>query len=129
MSRNQVFAAGATLAVVVGLGLGFYQAGSPHLQRLAKADESRVQDLNEISQAVRRYHSQNLKLPQYLTELDQIGPPFRIADPETRAPYEYRTLDERRFELCAVFATDNRTEVRRVPGDRPHAAGRQCFSF
>lgn len=129
MRRNQLFAAGATAAVLLALALGFHQVGSPGLQRLAKADETRIEDLNRISEAVFRHRSAYGKLPDNLSELGGSGPLLRLTDPDTKTAYDYRTLDERRFELCVVFSTDNRAEVRRPPRERLHGAGRQCFTY
>ena len=129
MTRNQVFAACATIAVVIGLALGFREAGSPALQRLANADQARVEDLNAISRAVGRHHAAYGKLPQGLAELGGTSPLLRLSDPDTGVLYDYRPLDEHRFELCAIFSTNTRTEALRSPRGRPHNAGRQCFTY
>ena len=129
MTRNQVFAGVATAAVLLGLALGFHQAGLPGIQRLANADAARIEDLNGISRAVNRYFTIYSKLPANLVELSASGQVLRLSDPETRTPYYYRRLDERRFELCAMFATDNRTEALPLPQNRVHGAGRQCFTY
>jgi len=129
MSRNQAFAAVSTVAVLLGLALGFRQAGSPGLQRLANADAARIEDLNAISQAVSRHYAAYGKLPQSLAELGGNGLGLRLSEPDTSTAYDYRPLDERRFELCATFATDNRAEVRRPARRRVHGAGRQCFAY
>jgi hypothetical protein len=127
MNRNRVFAAGATAAVLLGLALGFHQVGSPGLQRLAHADEVRIQDINQISTLVRNHYAAYSKLPQSLAEFSG-NPGLRLSDPDKLA-YEYRPLGERRFEVCAVFSTDNRADTHRSPIRRAHGAGRQCFMF
>lgn len=129
MSRNQVFAGVATAAVLLGLAFGFQQAGSPGIQRLANADAARIGDLANISRAVGRYVTVYGKLPQNLEELSGGGSVLRLSDPDTRTAYGYRPLDERRFELCAVFATDDRTEPHLSPRGRVHGVGRQCFNY
>ena len=129
MNRNRAFAAGATTAVLIALAFGFHQAGSPRLQRMANADEMRLRDLNMISAAVLGHFNSYSKLPQTLAEINGSGPILRLNDPETGTAYEYYPLDERRFELCAVFSTGNQTETRRPPWARAHAAGHQCFTY
>jgi len=130
MSRNQVFAGVATAAVLIGLVFGFHEAGSPGIQRLANADAARIEDLDAISRAVGRYFTAYGKLPLNLAELSGTGSVLRLGDLETRTAYDYRPLDERRFEVCAVFSTDNRrTEPRPSPRGRVHGAGRQCFTY
>jgi hypothetical protein len=128
MSRDRIFAVAATTAVLIGLALGFHGAGSPGLQRLANMDQVRIEDLNLVSQAVRRHYAAFGTLPATLANLGNAFD-LRLNDPETRMVYEYRPLDERRFQLCAVFSTDNRTEAQRSPRDRAHGAGRQCFIY
>jgi hypothetical protein len=128
MSRNKIFAVAATAAVLLGLVLGFHQAGSPSLQRLSHADEVRIEDINLISTLVRNHYAAYKKLPQSLAEFSG-NPSLRLSDPETRVPYEYRALDEPRFELCAVFSTDNRADTHRSPIFRVHGAGHQCFVY
>ena len=126
MNRNLAFAACASVAVVAAVVMGFLEAGSPEAQRLANADEVRLRDLNMINFAVARYRSAHGELPEDLAQLDGATG-YSLNDPETGAPYEYRAVDETRFELCAVFATDNR-EQGRAQG-RAHGAGRQCFHY
>jgi hypothetical protein len=129
MSRNQVFAGVATVAVLLGLTFGFHQAGSPGVQRLANADAARIEDLTTISGAVGRYFTAYGRLPRSIAELSAGGSVLRLSDPDTKTTYEYRPLDERRFELCAVFSTDSTTEPRPSPRGRVHGAGRQCFAY
>jgi hypothetical protein len=127
MTRNQGFAAAASAAVVAAVALGFLEAGSPGVQRLRHADEVRLRDLNAIGAAVSDYFVVNKKLPSSLDEI-QLQPGVSWRDPETLAPYEYRMVDEERFELCAVFATDNRKQDG-PPQERAHSAGRECFVY
>jgi hypothetical protein len=128
MNRNQAFAAGATAVVLLAIAFGIQEAGSPGLQRLANTDEARVTDLNAISRAVSGHYTAYKNLPQNLADFNAPYP-LRRNDPDTGKLYEYRPLDDRRFELCAVFSTDNRSETLSPLRNRPHGAGRQCFSY
>lgn len=125
MTRNQAFAAGATAAVLLGLVLGFTDAGSPALQRHANADVLRSRNLQAIEQVIRRYYAAHTQLPLGLADLSRTNPTLRITDPETNAPYEYYPLNLGKFELCAVFATAYE------PGTPylAHGQGRQCFTY
>lgn len=127
MTRNQLFAAASTAAVLLGLVLGFHQSGSPARQRLAHADEVRIQDMNLISTLVINHYAAYGKLPQSLAEFGE-NPALKLNDPDHRA-YEYLPLDERRFEVCAIFSTDNTQNTPRSPIRRAHGAGRQCFTY
>jgi hypothetical protein len=127
LSRNIAFGVCAAAAVVTALVLGFIEGGSPGLQRMANADIARSRNLDSIAGAVRLYDEVHHRLPDHLEDVKVNDISLRLRDPETNTPYEYQRLDERHYELCAVFATD-------ASADPPflthaHRAGRQCFTF
>jgi hypothetical protein len=93
--------AGATTAVVFGLSV----TGTPAVQRSIESDNRRVQDLRALAGAI----ASSTALPESLTEFSATRPGLRVADPETRRPYEYRRISENRYELCATFAATSET--------------------
>jgi hypothetical protein len=76
------------------------------------------------------YFTRKQVLPASLEDITKEGAwPTPPVDPETGAPYDYRVITEKRYELCATFS-------RAAEGDPPtwttdqfwaHTAGRQCF--
>ena len=126
---------GAIVVVIATLGYSVYLVGTPGQQRDVRLDERRIDDLRDISRNIDRFLQLNEAMPESLE--DMKGPRFHvnsIEDPETGVFYEYRVIEGTRYELCAVFTTDN-TEGRR--GERrsfsdsvwDHGVGLTCFQL
>jgi hypothetical protein len=117
----------AIALVVAGIAAGLYILGSPAQARVDRLDQRRIQDLQQIEGMVKVYWGRQKHLPNALEELSaEPGMAINGTDPVTGAPYPYRVIDERTFELCAVFQG-----VSPRDGSSPnfwlHGAGRQCF--
>ena len=86
-----------------------------------------------VYQAIRSHYDLNKKLP---ASLDELEPDIAFAmDPVSLEPFAYRAIDKDRFEICAVFETDTRSEERVRYYDyggrnfSRHGKGRTCFAF
>ena len=131
----KIFVGFVVLAIVVVVGYGIYLVGSPAGQRLIKFDDRRVSDLENISRSIDTFWESNGELPGSLQDLQ--GPQYfvrAIEDPATGEPYEYRTLNETEYELCAVFSSDSAErgkDSRRPFSPRiwDHGPGRACFQL
>jgi hypothetical protein len=113
--------------VVAGIAGGLYILGSPARARVDRLDQRRIQDLQQIEAMVNVYWGRHKRLPNALEELSaEPGMAMNATDPVTGAPYPYRAIDNRTFEVCAVFES-----VSPRAGSSPnfwlHGAGRQCF--
>jgi hypothetical protein len=125
---------GATsIAVLAAVVAGFLALGSPGDERLRQLDQRRIEDLRDIANAVQLYYdpAHGRGLPDSLGTSEVLRYLNRgMQDPVTRAPYGYRVLGPKSFELCATFQTaagDSETyDVDRMWG---HPAGRACFEF
>jgi hypothetical protein len=124
-SRDLSMAAISSLAVIVMLILGFSYVGAPSTQRMLRADRRRVGDLYQLSEKIRTIWNQKHKLPEHLDEL----PDAALADPITRAAYEYRVTDGSRYELCAAFVANSLQNEAVGSSAWAHPAGRHCFTF
>lgn len=128
-SRAKVM--GTLVAVVVAAAIvaGIFVIGSPAGERARRLDERRVQDLSGISRAVDVYWTRRTSLPATLQELRaEAGADIAITDPATNAPYEFRTVEGQKYELCAVFEGESGASGREVEaGFWSHRSGRQCF--
>jgi hypothetical protein len=117
-----VLTAGFVCAVaIVG---GFLFTGSPeHDQRIA-ADRARIDDLRSIATAI----SLDASVPE-IPPL-KVRPTYSdgrgtLSSAVSTAPYPYRRIDARHFELCATF-------LEKAPDTNPafpHDAGNACFRF
>ena len=129
----------AVLIVVAAVIAGFMVVGSPWEARKEAADARRVEELLQIADNIRAYYRVKGKAPKDLVELVRYFQLYWLStkDPVTNRPYEYRRLDELRYELCAVFDTDQSQremtdwEARHLSPARAaihrHPKGRACF--
>ena len=122
---------------------GFFMVGSPQKERLARFDIQRTNDLQIIQNEILNFWQQKARLPATLDELqnDITGfvPP---RDPQTGTVYEYKTIEQLKFELCSIFVTSSSSAKSGMAqpvayqypgpyyegmGNWTHAAGRVCF--
>ena len=108
--------------VLVGIVAGFFIAGSPANQRLVRADEIRVGDLQNIQWQIINYWQRKESLPVSLNDLaDPISGFMVPRDSQPGQVYEYNVLGKLKFELCAVFSTtsiegaQNQAQTKPVP--------------
>ncbi len=126
--------------ILAGIVGGFFTAGSPFKARLVRFDERRVGDLQIIQSEIINYWMRKDKLPPTLDELRSDISGFRPpVDPKTNLPYEYRSLSDLKFELCANFdlSSDPVPAISRAKTPYPaygpydqnwdHEAGQKCF--
>lgn len=119
---RRLVAAFAIAMVVAGVIGGLVILGPPSEERSNSLDQRRVGDLQQIEAAVNLYWTRHGRLPASLEELSrEAGVRLSAGEPAMPEQYEYRALDEMRFELCAVF------ESPQSAGFWSHGAGRQCF--
>lgn len=125
---------GLVAIAVIG---GFIVAGLPKSQRLTRLDERRINDLSVIESQVVEYWRVNKKLPLALDDFKNQNI-ILPTDPITQQPYEYKKVEDLKFELCAVFqASGPAGQDSRAPFPKPasqffselqsHSIGRDCF--
>jgi hypothetical protein len=126
--RGRDFAMVVVSALIVALMviLGFVQIGGPSTQRLLRGDQKRIQDLFQLSQRIENRWRSQANIPLSLSEI--VG--AAIADPITRAAYEYRAKQGSEYELCATFSAASRREAASPASDPwSHPPGRHCFAL
>src|SRR3989344_3682341 len=126
-----------TVFVLIFIGCGIVLTGTPGQQRALQFDQRRTSDLQQIASAIQMYWEQQKKLPQGFEDLKQQQFTYiqSVQEPETQAPYEYKVLGEKTYELCAVFATDSSQYEAKTKAPTPfsaeqwnHAKGPVCFT-
>ncbi len=131
MSLERILAIAASAVVVVAVVAGLIVLGSPQEERSRLLDARRVADLQQIVAAIEDHHAREQGLPAALDGVVSGRDLPWLRDPSTGERYEYRVVDERRYELCAAFDRD--AEPAPVPRRHGHpdfsghAAGRHCF--
>src|SRR5690242_6309144 len=117
-----------TVAVTAAVVAGVYLLGSPAEGRARRLGERRGQELSGVAQAVDLYWTRESRLPASLEELrSATGAGITLADPSTGTPYDYRSLEDGNYELCASFEGESRDSNRFDNGFWTHRGGRQCF--
>lgn len=122
-------AVGGVFATILA---GLLFSGSPTRERWRQLDEQRIQALGLIVTAVQSYYDDRGFLPDSLGALlmrPQGLSRATLLDPETRAPYEYRSIDSLAYELCVHFRVPaSEQDLNRAPSEFwRHGAGRTCF--
>ncbi|MBI5705757.1 MAG: hypothetical protein HZC36_02085 [Armatimonadetes bacterium] len=126
------------LGVLAAIIAGLWVVGSPSQARMEKADERRVEDLQQLVQVARGYFVNHHTLPRDQAKLyaeASSGYGGQMADPVTGKQYGYRVKDSATFELSAEFETDRSKDERPryygYSGDLPfwrHKKGLQWFA-
>jgi hypothetical protein len=137
---HRVFAGVASGIVLATIVTGFLVTGSPWNARQQRFDDRRVEDLQNINNAIQDYalgesrfrplaeRSIERALPATLERVEAVATGLRpdIRDPQTDRPYGYEVLSERRYRLCAEFGFERDQEL--AP-EWNHPAGAHCFEF
>lgn len=128
----------AALCVLAAIVAGLWVVGSPSQARKEKADERRVEDLEQLAQVARGYFVNYHALPKDQATLyaeASSGYGGQMLDPVTGKQYGYRVKDKATFELSATFETDRSKDEKPryygFPEELPfwrHNAGHQWFA-
>jgi type II secretory pathway pseudopilin PulG len=114
------------LAIVAAIAV----TGTPSERRRVKMDNRRTVDLQHLEEAVDEAYEERGVLPPSLAELARKpGNTLSLVDPETSVPYAYLPASGRRYELCAVFATDTGVTDAQDATRWQHGVGRHCFDL
>ena len=136
-SYSKLYAAVASLVVIVVTVIGFMYIDTPQQVREYRIDEQQIVDLQDMQYRVEEYYLVHKSIPESLSAL--YGEQDVPTAPEGRAQYEYRVVDETKYELCATFVRSNNvdTAATRPVLDKQyvadnyswnHTEGRTCFT-
>lgn len=126
----------SAIVMLISVGVGFTLIDSPMLARAKAFDTQRASDIQRLQGGVQNYFNKYQRMPESLEELREEGMvrKFVLEDPDSGEPYEFRIIDEQRYEICAIFTTDNRDEEEEFYQPRGpyessflHGAERTCF--
>jgi hypothetical protein len=134
VNLNRLFVIGAIGVVALGLAVAFVFLGTPSHQRLVSLDNHRIRELTEIAQRLHNRYPSG-KLPR------RAPSDLSLHDPATAQSYSFHRVDSTHYVLCAVFDTDDTTNIGEQaaeeamqaimipPSDWRHPAGRVCYEF
>lgn len=141
-SKPKLLALIVSAVILASIIYGFFLIGLPSSQRARRFDEQRANNLSVIQSEIINYWQQKGELPQSLNVLrSQITGFVPPTDPETAQQYEYMTIGQSSFKLCAVFKTSSNESgpmpMRVMPAvpenwaypqqNWSHGTGRVCF--
>lgn len=139
---QKIFVGAVILAVAAAAVGGLFVAGAPSQERARQFDNRRINDLQQLTQAVDQYWTRNARLPEALADLQNRREYYipSLLDPRTKESYEYIVTAGKNYELCAVFETDASTEAAKAKYSQPypmpggvdfwaHGLGRVCFTI
>lgn len=103
-TRVKMVAVAVGVLALVTVFSGFFIIGTPEHARLARLDNQKVSDLQNIQWQVVNYWQAKQKLPKALSDLNDPISGFMVpADPQTGASYQYEAVGALSFKLCADF--------------------------
>jgi hypothetical protein len=120
----------AAIVMAITIVAAIVVTGTPSERREVRLDGSRIDHLQALERAINVHYSHHRELPATLAVVAAApGNTLTLLDPVTQAPYEYATLDGRRYRLCAAFITS--TTATRAESDArwQHGKGRHCFKI
>jgi hypothetical protein len=133
VSGRTLLGAVSVTGVILLVVAGIWVAGSPASARKERADELRLGRLSELHYQLESHVANHGSLPESLRELEgeftSLYDPRK--DPVTGRAFEYRKLEERRYQVCAVFAAASDEDEPAYTDfnlSSTHGAGRDCFT-
>lgn len=138
--HSKMYAAGASVAVLIVLALGINNSATPSEVREMRLDEQQIQALQDMQWRIEDHYRINNTLPAETSPL-YIGMEAPVA-PEGRDVYTYKAIDADTYELCATFKYPSQTAtgrdvtepyvveyeaVKNPYNNWDHGAGKTCF--
>jgi len=119
------------IVILASVAGAFFIIDSPLMARTKAYDQTRTNDLRNISYNVNDYYQNQGALPNSLQDLTNKT---SLVDPKTNAPYGYEKVDATSYKLCAVFETANPVTDQTIPVDPYdqsliHGTGENCFNY
>lgn len=134
---------GVVIAAVAAAAIGgLIVSGTPSQERARQFDNRRINDLQQLSQAIDQFWTRNARLPETLADMQNRREYYvpSVEDPRTKESYEYRVTAGKTYELCAGFESDASSESPQDMYARPyyakeganfwsHGKGRVCYTI
>ena len=107
MGKDKVFVILLGIFCLSIIGVAFYLVGTPDIQKLIRLDEKRLNDFSNIRFEIESFYQRHKKLPEGLSDLNNIAGIKEPLDPETRQLYEYSIVSNINYELCTTFSSNH----------------------
>ncbi|NCD00812.1 hypothetical protein EOL94_01870 [bacterium] len=119
--------------VIVSFTAGIFFIESPKEVRRQKIDSTLLNNISFISAEIHNYYHNTNSLPGDLKELIDYNnlSGINFYDPETKQIIDYKIINDKEYELCANFRTENigydQFQNREFYNEMKHEAGPYCF--
>lgn len=132
----QIYFYGSLIIVLGVFIVALFVVESPTETRKRKLDQRIINNFYEIDASLNNYYIKNDKLPETLEDLKEDARYLiseELNNPITNQAYEYKILEDDKYELCTTFNSSNVAELKDEYGYRAdkmwlHEAGYQCLS-
>ncbi|NCN25867.1 hypothetical protein GW935_04465 [Candidatus Falkowbacteria bacterium] len=136
----RLFLAGGLLLVIGVFVASWFFVDSPKEARAKRLDNTTINELLSLNSSINEYYSTKKVLPTTLAEVLKSGGYISedyLKDDNDQA-YEYKIIDDRKYELCANFLADSKLDKNsdQYKYSRPypeqnwnHGIGRTCFEL
>ncbi|BFT94167.1 MAG: hypothetical protein MNSN_11080 [Minisyncoccus archaeiphilus] len=132
---NKLYFYSSLALVLVVFISAFLIIESPTEARNKKIDQKTISDLDMINRAVDEFYNDKKVLPVTLKDIEiekyQYMEFNQFTDPDTGTYYEYKVIDDKKFELCTDFLSSNLDSDNRsydYYSSWRHDKGYQCIS-
>lgn len=133
MRKNYIVMIFLSLIVSCTVIYGFIDGGSPRAARNKRYDDTRIQNIQSISNSVNRYYQRKMVLPYTIleasTDSGQGGYLPEQQDPETNIAYGYQIVSDKEYKVCATFATDTINNTPQYLAEFAHPSGLYCLTL
>lgn len=132
---NKLYFYSSLVLVLIIFTSAFLVIESPTEARNKKIDQKTINDLDMINRAVDEFYNDKKVLPVTLKDIEiekyQYMEFNQFIDPDTGTYYEYKVIDDKKFELCTDFLSSNLDSDNRsydYHSSWKHDKGYQCIS-
>lgn len=115
MSHIRLFSVSSCLFLLVAgatFASAFYMA-PPWVMRLVQEDRKTFDKMNIIANKIDQYYTKRKSIPDNLTLLEEYINKDELIDPQTGNLFDYKAIDKRTYEICAVLRSDKSQVPRR----------------
>lgn len=108
---NMIYFICSLLVIIIAFVTSFFIVESPNEARNRKLDEKVINNLDAVKRGIDQYYIDNKKLPQTLEDVSNEKYDFltseQFVEVSTGKYYGYNPLEEKKYELCALFNSSN----------------------
>ncbi len=129
------FTALSLLIILSAFVASLFMVESPKQTRNRRIDRDILNAFSRLDSEINSYYQEFKELPEDLDDLKKERVYLDkedMTDPETGKMYEYKIVEDKKYELCAEFRTSNKDPEEAkmyIYHNREHDAGYHCLNY